>query len=220
MADDDDDERHEEQDFVEQVDEATHTACSSDEDKPGEMREKQDDQDCQQQNSELTLEEAAELDAIAFLCDEYGIDGDFDINDVQAKAAKLQPAATAMASVHRGRSRSGQKEQSPYNMSTADLKKKLAELKSRTKSTDCGRRGHQSGDPQCPMAHETGASSSRSSTDQVRTSRMSTVMPESNIIDECCNTTIRARSQPEIVQELQAQKRQRKSQPVGQSTCG
>ena len=43
---------------------------------------------------------------------------------------------------------------------------------------------------------------------------MSTNMSENVIIDECCNPTISARSQPEIVQELQAQERQRKSQLV------
>ena len=117
---------------------------TSDEDQSGETRDEQKHQGCQQQDGELTLDEAAELDAIAFLCDVHGIKDDIDINDVQAKAAELQSATT----------------------------------------------------------------------DQVRTSRMSTIMPESIIIDGCCNTTIRARAQPEIVRALQAQERQRRSRYV------
>ena len=143
-GDDDGEERHactsEVEDFVaEQCGEAVYIASSSEDEGSKETQSRQDEQEYAESD-----EEATELDAITFLCDKHGIDGDFDYGDVHAKVAEMQSAYAAKAEAsYRGRipgkSRGG-------NTSIADRKRKLAELRSKFTCVDCGRRGHKASD--------------------------------------------------------------------------
>ena len=122
-----------------------------------------------------TAQEAAELEAIGYLCDLYGFDGDFGYKDVQKAAHKMQEINVAYVGFHKGKGRGkhrGKYPVRPATLSVHDRRAKLADIKSRTNCTDCGKRGHWRGDPQCPVTRSTGAESSGKSPTKKRTSRM------------------------------------------------
>jgi hypothetical protein len=93
--------------------------------------------------------EAAELECVACLFQVLG--SNCDQEDPEACAAFMQDGVTALLA-KKGKSKGkGKYPIRPSNLTIADRKKKLQELKARTECKDCGRKGHWKGDKECTM---------------------------------------------------------------------
>ena len=121
---------------------------------------------------DVTLHEAAELDAIALLAGTWN-----DDLDPEASAQMAQASAQAYFSFgnnkrKKGKSKGkcrGQYPVQPSHLSLEDRRRRLRELKAKTECRAFGRKGHWANDRECAMS-----SSISSTRNQTRTARMAT----------------------------------------------
>ena len=164
-----------EDDYDEPANDAAYVADGTSDESVDEGKEEEEYQEEEGDEFVDTAQEAAELEAIRYLFDLYGFDGDFGYEDVQEAAHKMQEINVAYVGFRKGKGRGkhrGKYPVRPATLSVHDRRAKLADIKSRTYCTDCGKRGHWRGDPQCPVTRSTGAESPGELPTKKRTSRM------------------------------------------------
>ena len=126
---------------------------------------------------DVTVFEAAELDAIALFADMW------DNNlDPEVSAQLVQASAQAYLCVGKEKGKGKGKGNStgrcpvrPSHLSLEDRRRRLKELKAKTECRACGRKGHWAHDRECAMSP-----SNSSSQNQTRTARMTTQQHHSN----------------------------------------
>ena len=97
----------------------------------------------------------------------------------KSKIGDMQVLGTALANIRKGRPR-GRYPIRYSNISVADRRAKLEELKKKTNCDDCGKRGHWKGDPSCPAAKGKGASNSKTRRQQVSQVRLTVAREEAD----------------------------------------
>ena len=120
---------------------------------------------------DVTVVEAAELDAIALLADTW--DNDLD-PEVTAQLVQANVQAYLSFGKEKGKGKGKDKSKGrypvrPLNLSLEDRRRRLRELKANTECRACGRKGRWAHDRECAMS-----SSSSSTQNQTRTARMTT----------------------------------------------
>ena len=105
-----------------------------------------------------TLEEQIELDAVAYIVEQYGEEL-LDNAPMCLKVVENQKEI-ALVAQQKGKARGKGKSSFKYplrssHLSLEDRRKRLAKLKAETACRDCGRKGHWSGDAACTFKKKT-----------------------------------------------------------------
>ena len=124
---------------------------------------------------DVTVFEAAELDAMALLADTWN--GDLD-PEVSAQLVQASAQVYLSYGKEKGKGKSKGKGRCPVrpsHLSLEDHRRRSKELKANTECRACGRKGHLANDLECAMS-----SSSSSTQNQTRTARIATRQHLSN----------------------------------------